>query len=171
MPPRPRRDRPTDRPTSPPAGAGAAGGKPGAGAAAAADDVRRFAELVRSQQAREKARVADDRRRATEVRQRADDAAADERRLAYARQAKERAARRLKEARSSRSNAAVAEAEDGYKQALADLLALETGERPSWAPPVPEPDPEPDAALEPASEPDADVAPEPAADAVVEPEA
>ena len=146
MPSRSRPDRHADRSA---AGAGSAGSR-GAGSAAGsggapqdrADDVRRFAELVRAQQAKERARVSDERRRADEARRAADTAAAEARRLTGATEAKERAARRLKDVRARGSNAAVADAEADYKQALADLLAIEHGERPSWAPAPPEPAPE-----------------------------
>jgi hypothetical protein len=143
MPPRPRRDRPTD---SRPSREG--GGGPVVGDAAA--EVARFAQLVREQAKREQARVADERRRAAEERRKADEAAAEGRRLDEARAAKERAARALKSARARGTNAAVAEAEQAYKRALADLLAVEHGERPAWAPVAAE---APEAAAE---EPEAD---------------
>ena len=134
MPPRPRRDRKPDAAPIAPADAAA--------------DVARFAELVRAQRKREQAQVADDRRRAADERRRADEAQAESRRHADARDAKERAARQLKQVRARGSNVAVAEAEAGYKQALADLLAIEQGARPAWAPAPPEPE----AATEPEAE-------------------
>ena len=140
MPPRPRRDRqPNAAPIAP---------------ADAAADVARFAALVRAQRKREQAKLADDRRRVADDRRKAEEAQAESRRHADARDAKERAARQLRQVRARGSNAAVAEAETAYKQALADLLAIEQGERPAWAPPPPEREVE--AATEPEAEPEAE---------------
>ena len=126
MPPRPRRDRQPDAAPIAPADAAA--------------DVARFADLVRAQRKREQAKQADDRRRVADDRRKAEEAQAESRRHADAGDAKELAARQLKQVRARGSNAAVAEAEAAYKQALADLLAIEQGERPAWAPAPPEPE-------------------------------
>ncbi len=152
MPSRSRPDRHRDRPSPvTPAGGGEAAPAPGA-----PDDVRRFAELLRAQQAREKATAAAARELAGEERRRLEREASDARQLDDARAAKERAAKRLKDVRAQRaSNAAVAEAEAGYKQALADLLAIESGERPSWAPAPAEP-PTPEAQADEVADPVAD---------------
>jgi hypothetical protein len=63
----------------------------------------------------------------------------------------------------------VAEAEAAYKAALADLLAEEQGERPSWAPALPDPEPAVDAEADVAVDADdadaqPDAEPEPATD-------
>lgn len=153
MPSRSRPDRHRDLPAAPPADP-----------TAAAADVRRFAELLRAKEANERESAAAERRRAAADRERLDAERAQLRLLDDARSAKERAARRLKEVRAGRSsNAAVAEAEAAYKVALADLLAAESGERPSWAPAVSTPAPDesqPDDEAQPAGEaqPDGDAA-------------
>lgn len=142
MPPRPRSDRRSNRTDAPrPADGGRGAPVAPGGSSAASDDVRRFAELLRAQEAKKKAEVAEGRRRADAERARVEAEQAGERRLTGARSAKEQAARRLKDVRArGAANAVVAEAEAAYKAALADLLAEEQGERPSWAPAVPEPE-------------------------------
>jgi len=170
MPPRPRSDRRNPRPDTPrPADGGGGAPATSGGSSAAADDVRRFAELLRAQEAKKKADAAESKRRADAERARVEAEQAGERRLAGARTAKEQAARRLKDVRArGASNAVVAEAEAAYKVALADLLAEEQGERPSWAPALPEPEPE----VAEASDAEAsDAEPEASADAAPEAEA
>lgn len=142
MPPRPRSDRRPNRTDAPRRDETPAGG--GGSSSAAADDIKRFAELMRSQEAKAKKDAAAQREKqaAEKARVEAEQAAANQ--LATAQQAKERAAQRLKDVRArGASNAVVAEAETAYKAALADLVAVESGERPSWAPPLREPEPEP----------------------------
>ena len=134
MPPRPRRDRPqTEQPDR-------------------SADVARFAELVRAQQQRVRSEQADGRRRAAEQRRQTEAAEAESRRHVAAQEAKERAARDLKRVRARGTNVDVAVAESAYKQALADLLAIEHGERPAWAPSPAAPEAEAPA-LEPAAPP------------------
>ena len=108
----------------------------------AAEDVRRFAELVKAQQAKTRKDQADARQRAADEKRRVDDAAAAERRAGDAQSAKDGAARRLRDVRARGTAAQVAEAEEAYKAALAEQITVEQGERPSWAPapPVVEPD-------------------------------
>ncbi len=108
----------------------------------AAEDVRRFAELVKAQQAKTRKDQADARQRAVDEKRRVDDAAAAERRAGDAQSAKDAAARRLRDVRARGTAAQVAEAEEAYKAALAEQITVEQGERPSWAPapPIIEPD-------------------------------
>jgi ATP-dependent exoDNAse (exonuclease V) alpha subunit len=115
--------------------------------AMADDDVKRFAALLRQKEQNE---------RAAEQKERDDRAAA--KRLAAATKAKEDAAEGLREARRSGKTDRIAEADAAYRAALAELVEIESGKRPEWAPavvePVVEPDVEPVAADELAAEPD-----------------
>ena len=106
--------------------------------AEAADDVRRFAQLIKASEQKAKAERDAERRRVAEERRIADEADAEARRLDDAKDAKERAARTLKERRARGASAgSIAEAEAAYKAALAALLTVEQGEAPSWAPAPP----------------------------------
>jgi hypothetical protein len=103
--------------------------------AEAADDIRRFAQLVKASEQKAKADRDAERRRVAEEQRIADEAEAEARRLEDAVAAKERAARTLKERRARGASAGlIAEAEATYKAALATLLTVEQGEPPAWAP-------------------------------------
>jgi hypothetical protein len=99
------------------------------------DDVKRFAALLRKkeadeQHARDTAQAAVDERR-----EKADLA----RRVEMARATKGQVAARLRDIRKGKaSSEQIAQAEADYRAALATLLELEQGTRPSWAPASPE---------------------------------
>ena len=89
-------------------------------------DVALFAKLVREDEEAER-RAADDQRR------RRDEAERGER----LRSAKDDAARHLKDLRAKGAPVAtVAEAEAAYRAALAEVVAMESGQRPAWALPA-----------------------------------
>ena len=91
------------------------------------DDVARFSSLLRAKGAAEQAERDAEQARA--------DAA---RALAAAQGAKASAVARLKSVRASRSTPdEIAAAEADYRMALAGLVELEQGQRPSWAPALP----------------------------------
>jgi hypothetical protein len=133
------------------------------------DDVKRFAALLRKkeadeQQVRDVAQAeADDRRaRAEHARQ-----------IEVARTTKDQVAARLRDIRKGKATAEqIAKADADYRSALAALLELEQGTRPTWAPKLPEPEPleeEPDAVVGQAGGADHDVADDHAEPAAVEP--
>jgi multidrug efflux pump subunit AcrA (membrane-fusion protein) len=101
------------------------------------DDVKRFAALLRKkeadeQHARDTAQAEIDKERA-----KADLA----RQVEVARATKDQAAARLRDIRKGKaSTEQIAKAESDYRAALATLLELEQGTRPSWAPAPPEPE-------------------------------
>lgn len=99
-------------------------------AAAASADLELFASFVRSEEARER----DAKRAARDQRRQADE-------LARLVKAKEDAATEVKRLRASdhASAADKADADKRYKEALAAVVASETGESPTWAPPTTEP--------------------------------
>jgi hypothetical protein len=104
----------------------------------AADDIRRFAQLVKASEQKAKAERDAERQRLADERRVADEAEADARRFDDATSAKERAARTLKERRARGASAgSIAEAEAAYKTALAALVTIEQGEAPDWAPAPP----------------------------------
>jgi hypothetical protein len=103
----------------------------------AAEDVRRFAQLMKAKQDKERKDQADARQRAAAEKRRVEDEAAEARRAADAASAKDRAARRLRDARARGRADEVAEAEAAYKAALAEQITVEQGERPTWAPAPP----------------------------------
>lgn len=91
------------------------------------DDVARFSSLLRAKDAAERSE------RAAEM-ARADAARA----LTAAQDAKASAVARLKSVRATRSTPdQIAAAEADYRMALAALVELEQGQRPSWAPALP----------------------------------
>jgi hypothetical protein len=102
------------------------------------DDVKRFAALLRKkeadeQQARDTAQAEADERRA-----KADHA----RQVEAARATKDQVAARLRDVRKGKASAEqITKAEADYRAALATLLELEQGTRPTWAPAPPEPEP------------------------------
>jgi hypothetical protein len=93
-------------------------------------DVARFAAALRAD---ERAR-ADAARREADVRREQADEQARQEHHEQLRVAKDAAASRLREVRRTGRADAVAQAEAGYRDALAALVAFETGERPPWAP-------------------------------------
>jgi hypothetical protein len=111
------------------------------------DDVKRFAALLRKkeadeQQVRDVAQAeADDRRTKAE----------HARQIEVARATKDQVAARLRDIRKGKATAEqITVAEADYRSALAALLELEQGTRPTWAPKLPEPEPleeEPDAVV------------------------
>ncbi|MBX3286375.1 MAG: hypothetical protein KF703_13585 [Actinobacteria bacterium] len=123
-------------------------------------DVARFAAYVREQEQREKA----SKRAEREARQQADATKA----LVAA---KDAAAAEVKRLRSRQGVSAEerAAADAAYREALAAVVAAETGTAPAWAPPPGEAEPTDDAAAEPAAGSDdaadaTDCAEDPAAD-------
>jgi hypothetical protein len=94
-------------------------------------DLEIFAQFVRDEEEKERSA----KKAAREERRQADEHAKLVR-------AKEDAASRVKRLRASDRASAEekAEADAAYKAALAALVAAETGEAPTWAPPAPEPD-------------------------------
>jgi hypothetical protein len=89
------------------------------------DDVKRFAALLRQKEENE---------RAAEQRERDERAAA--KRLASATKAKEDAAAALRDARRGGRADRMTEADAAYRAALAELVEIESGKRPEWAPVV-----------------------------------
>jgi hypothetical protein len=87
------------------------------------DDVKRFGELLRKKEEVERSAAAAER---------AEREAA--KRLAAALAGKEQAAEALRAARQSGRADRVAEADVGYRAALANLVEVEQGKRPVWAP-------------------------------------
>lgn len=112
---------------------------------ASADDLALFASFVRSEERKER----DAKHAAKEERRKV----GEHQRLI---QAKDDAAALVKRLRGSERATAEekAAADLAYKEALAALVAHETGTAPEWAPPAPEPEPEA------AAEPDADAEPD-----------
>jgi hypothetical protein len=92
-------------------------------------DVARFAAALRAQ---EQEREAEAERRAAQ-RQRQAEEEAERNRHDDLRNAKDRAAAALRDARRTGRSAEVSAAEAAYRTALAELLAFETGSRPSWS--------------------------------------
>lgn len=122
-------------------------------------DLELFAQFVRSEEKKER----DAKKAARDERRQAD----EHNKLV---KAKEDAAALVKRLRSSERATAEekAEADAAYKAALAAVVAAETGESPTWAPPVPESDDGADVAeSEPDSTPEAEA--EPATEAEAEP--
>jgi hypothetical protein len=101
------------------------------------DDVKRFAALLRKkeadeQHARDTAQAEVDERRAK---------AEFARQVEVARATKDQVAARLRDIRKGKASPEqIAKAEADYRAALATLLELEQGTRPSWAPAPPEPE-------------------------------
>ncbi len=93
------------------------------------DDVARFSALLRAKDSAERQAKTDESNRVR-----------NERALVAAREGKDAAAQHLKQAQARARPDKVAAAQDQYKVALATLLELESGVRPTWAPAVPEPE-------------------------------
>jgi hypothetical protein len=106
-------------------------------------DAERFARAVRdSEEADRRAAQAVRDRLAAEV-QRKLDAEQHAARLAAAQAAHRRAVEMVKEA--TRSGKGAVEADQAWRAAKAELIEVETGRPPAWAPRPPEPAPEPEA--------------------------
>jgi hypothetical protein len=110
-------------------------------------DVERFAMAVREteERARRAKQAAADRK--TEALRRKTEAAAHKVRLETAQAAHHHAVEMVKQA--TRTGRGVAEADQAWRLAKAELIEVETGQPPTWAPKPAEPEPEPDAESEP----------------------
>ncbi|MGE0881178.1 MAG: hypothetical protein AB7L13_04685 [Acidimicrobiia bacterium] len=98
-------------------------------------DIARFAALSAEKSQREKQQRQAESKAREEERKRQLEANAEQRRHDDAQAVKEKAARTLKQLRARGAKPAeIAEAEAAYKEALAGLIAVETGTRPEWAP-------------------------------------
>jgi hypothetical protein len=100
-------------------------------------DAARFAQSLReSEEADRRAKQAVLDRKAAAERQRAE-AAEQVARLERAHAAHQRAVEQVKEAK--RTGRGAAAADQAWREAKAELIELETGKRPAWAPRAPEP--------------------------------
>lgn len=101
-------------------------------ASGAAADVKRFAELVKAKERAEQAARQAERDRVAAERAAKDAEQSAQQRLAEVREAKDRAARRVKDLRArGAASASITEAEAAYRDALGLLMAVERGEDPA----------------------------------------
>ena len=100
-------------------------------------DAERFARSIRDSEAAARKALQDDKDRKAAGERRRAEAAQAAVRLELARTAHHQAVEMVKIAK--RTGRGAAEADQAWRAAKANLLELETGERPSWAPKPPEP--------------------------------